>query len=270
MTDLTKIKDNIRAMLNLARNDGAADGEIQNAMNFATKLMNQHNLSEEDLGSVDEKIIDLENAELGKAASFSEGKNRSAWEAHLGHFVCEFVGGVKFYMQFNRPVKDHLGLAELTSNGRQRYGVEYTFYGLHEDALIAKTVYDEMVITVAAMGRLKYGSVFRGDGRNYCEGFIVGMYERLEEANRLEASTAASQVKLGFNANALMVIDQRALVVKKKAELPAKYLAEKGVYVRKRASRIGYGQYNGDARDAGITDGKKAQVSGARSKRLST
>jgi len=50
---LDNVKDTIRKLLNLAENDGAADGEIDNALRFARRLMHQHHLSEEDIDRSD-------------------------------------------------------------------------------------------------------------------------------------------------------------------------------------------------------------------------
>jgi len=47
--DTTRIKEKIRKLLNLAEDDGAMEGEINNALNFARRLMLQHNISEEDI-----------------------------------------------------------------------------------------------------------------------------------------------------------------------------------------------------------------------------
>ncbi len=266
MTDLNRVKETIRDLLNLARNDAAADGEVRNAMAFASKLMGQHNLTEEDLPTVDEKIIDLEKAATGDATAYSTGRNVTGWEGQLALWVTKFVGGIRVYCKRDEQKRMSSGILALDDNGHPKLSAAFVFYGLDEDAQLGREIFEEMSVTIAAMGRLKWGGVFRGPGREYCEGFVVGLNDMLSEARQKELELAKSQDRMGIG-NALVVIDKRALVVKQKSALAQRYIREKGLRLGGGRSRSS-GQYHGDARADGRADGRKAKVGGERRKRL--
>ena len=80
---LGSVKDNIRAMLRLAANDAAAQGEIDNALMFAKRLMNKHNLEECDLNEDDTIAFDAETAEWDRQKAEVGGATMSTWESSL-------------------------------------------------------------------------------------------------------------------------------------------------------------------------------------------
>ena len=54
---------------------------------------------------------------------------------------------------------------------------------LTEDVAVAQRVFEELSITIASMGKLKLGGAFKGPGREYCEGFVAGLFEQLKQAD---------------------------------------------------------------------------------------
>ena len=94
-----EIKARIRALLNTASNDASTEGEIDNAMRFAQRLMHRHHLTEDeclDDGNIHEKAADQDwEMDTGRAAVNSSMFR--AWELALGLWVAKFVGGVKHF-----------------------------------------------------------------------------------------------------------------------------------------------------------------------------
>ena len=97
--ELEQAKDTIRKLLNLAADDGAAEGEVDNALRFADRLMRAHHLSEDDIGE-DDPHVDAareESWEFGEGEAWSTGQSFCSWEHQLAHFVNDLIGSTKYY-----------------------------------------------------------------------------------------------------------------------------------------------------------------------------
>lgn len=256
--DLTKVKENIRAMLNLANNDAATEGEVANAMRFAAKLMEQHQLTEEDVkeSKVEEKLLNLERAAMGQSSSFTHGSETlKDWLSNAAHFACAFVGGVKWYYSDHQPYVKN-GIRQLSPRaGKPLYRTKITFYGIAEDVEIAQQVYDELCMTIITMGRLRYGVVYRGAGVDYCEGFMSGIWDKWykDQDSQLKLAKAAEAKQPG---TALMVIDSRKAIVERKKQLTEAW-AKENLGLGKGRARRARSNYDGDANAAGRADGAK-------------
>jgi hypothetical protein len=270
-TNLEEIKIRIRKMLNLAGDAGAAQGEIDNALRFARKLMETHNLSEEDCkaGRAEERLLDLERAEMGKAEVFMGGYKTSDWELRAASFACAFVGGVKYYYTEGIIYRKN-GVVEVSTRGN-RMGqpmkkTRVTFYGIAEDVAIATEIYNELIVTIAAMAKLKWGGVFRGPGVNYCNGFMGGLWEKFYADRDSQAKIAAKAPA----STGLIVLEQnREALIKRKTELAVKF-GEEGLglhLVGGSRGRSGAG-YNSEAHASGRSDGRSYGVSGERRKKI--
>jgi len=262
--DIEKVKDTVRKLLNLANNGAAAEGEIANAMRFAAKLMEQHQLTEEEvkLNKVDEKILDLENQTFAELKGWFGGYKFCEWESNAASFACAFVGGVKWYYREDVVERDENGIAKCWPawyGHKVKTKVQVTFYGIEEDVAIAFAVYNEILMTVAAMAKLKYGGVYRGPGRNYCEGFVSGIWSKWYSDQDNQRKIAHQQTS---NCTALAVIDSRKLIVQRKEELAIQWLSEKrGLKLGKGRARSSSGSYNREAHNEGYTDGKNYTTS---------
>lgn len=252
--NLNKVKDTIRKLLNLAENDAATEGEVRNALNFAQKLMDQHQLTEEDLPDADNRLLEIERAECAQMDAYTGNDKVAMWERTLAHFVSQFTH-VKHYLQSGTEVVRKNGIAQLNDSGRPRRARRFVFYGLVEDAQFATQLYEELRVTLASIARLKYGSVYRGSGRDYCEGFANGLYTQVQEVQRPKLS----------NSTALVV--KRNEIVEAKQRRAVDFIREQGVRLVNTRVRSGARSRDFGARESGYRDGKSYRV-GERQRRL--
>jgi hypothetical protein len=263
--DTEKVKDTIRKLLNLAANEGAAEGEIANAMKFAAKLMQQHQLREEDLQgtTVDALIDDLDKKECSSKDVIVTGRRQSIWEGSVALFVCKLVGGVKCYWSGMAVVRDANGIVQTTRRGDLRERSQIRFYGITEDVLLAADLYYECLMVISSMAKLKWGGVQRGPGRSYCEGFAQALWEKLQTAQ-----AQITQENRGSTGTALVVVQNRDAIVKRKTEIADRYIEQRGVKIRKAKSQTRNVHYDGEAFMDGREDGTKHKVSADRKKKL--
>jgi hypothetical protein len=259
--DLERAKDTIAKLLNLAKNDAATEGEVNNAIAFATKMMLQYQLSEEDIKEEAEETLEeqIARAETGSATGWgiNEGK-ASNWESTLGVWVTKFVGGV--YVAYGQVQPKRVNGIAVLKKGVVIETKPIIFYGLVDDAQFAKETYEELCVIIASMARLKWGSVFRGKGREYAEGFVSGLYATLKKAT-VEQNTS--------DGTALVVRRDHLVKIKEKRALET-YQKVTGARPRGYGSSRRSGvQRHYDARMEGQADGAKTSVAGRASGRLS-
>jgi len=250
--NLDRVKDTIAKLLNLAKNDAATEGEVNNAMRFARKLMNEHHLTEEDCVEQDlspeERVA---RATCAMHSCFSFGPNMANWEGTLAVFVTQFVGGVKVFRQACQDRR----VNGIVPSGKTATATKFNFYGIDEDAAYAVQLFGELCMLIAAMARLKWGGVFRGPGRAYAEAFVSGLYEQIRAADAEQS-----------------VSDSRALVVRRNALVAAKesravaFLKETQGDVKLRAGARGGGRRHYEAEREGRADGRAANLAGRAAK----
>lgn len=197
MSDPTdRIKSRVRKLLNLANDQSAAEGEIENALRYARALMDQHHLDEADL---DEEVREERMAQMIATCG---GSKMSAWESALAHAIVKVIG-----------------------------------FGWY----VGKEMFEEVGKTIATMARLKWGGVYRGPGRSYCEGFA---YELLNRVSREIREQRTSECKA---------------LVHQKANLARTWLREEaGVRLRSRGGGGDGGQHHHDAFGDGRRDGRQS------------
>lgn len=248
--DIERAKDTVRKLMNLAKNDGALDGEIAAAMAHAKRIMDQHHLTEADIENVDETLEDLKRKEFSEGIVTTSHTRQARWEYTLAHFVCRLIGGVQYWFY--------------SGVGRDKIGGKgcFHFYGVEEDVKLAQELFNECRLVIATAATLRYKTFSGGAGRNYCEGFAYGLYSQLEEANKQELLTKQA-------GTALMVLNTRKEIVKRKEELGRNYLAEvKGI--KKLKTRKGTSNPNQDYNSwkQGNEDGQKHNATVDRKKKL--
>lgn len=265
MTNLEQVKDTVRKLLNLARNDAATDGEINNALKFAQRMMSEHHLSEDDLGQEPEDQYEaIDQAECGQTFT-SVGRKIYLWESQLARFCAAFVGGVKYYASHSQSVqRSAAGIA--TANGD--YGKRFCFYGLSDEARLAGELFDDLRLTIITMGKLKFGGCYRGDGGMYSEGFVDGLFDRMYAERESERKEAKKLVEQSGQSTALVLVERRADLVQRKEQRATDWLTkDKGITLVSGSRRSGaYG--SSSARSEGMADGRKANPSVTRAKRL--
>ncbi len=259
MTKQEKIAQKVKHLLAIAGDDAASDAEIQNAMNHAHKLMGEYHLSEEDLShEPQDDYSDVDNAEFDRQRAFV-GKKAFQWECSLARFISEFVG-IPYYLTNKTQIVKKNGFAQFDENDDPRYGKSFVFYGVAEDSKIAVELYDELRMLIATMAVASWGSVYKGEGAVYSQGFVVGLDQQLKEAEKLEHHENST--------TAMVLVHRREDLIeyeKKKAGLYLK--KEHGITLRKGAGRPG-GRGGHKAFSQGKADGRKTSVSAARANKL--
>lgn len=266
--NLDRVKDRIRKMLNLAKDDSAAAGEIDNALRFAQQLMAQHHLSEDDIVEGEPMpVFDPIKAEYGRTF-VSVGKKIYAWEDSLSGFCAKFVGGVKVYNDCGEHLARTANGVAMLENGKPVWAKRVAFYGVAEDSQLAAELFHELRTTIIASARLKFGSVYKGDGGAYSEGFVQGLNTKLATA-RDEERRIANEA----GGRALMIVGSRSAIVFAKAEAAEKFATaprdKGGLALKLYSGRGRYGAYgSSSARSEGITDGQRSSVSAQRTAKI--
>jgi len=250
----------IRKLLAIAGDDGASEAEIQTAMAHAQRLMGTYHVKEEDLAhepADDYKKVD--DAKFNRHRSFV-GKTIFAWENYLASFVTQFVG-CKAYTDKERQICRKNGFVQFDENDEPRYGASIVFYGVAEDAKLASDLYDELHELVATMALGRWGTIYRGDGASYAEGFVGGLSSQIKKAEQARLTQAESSTSL-------ILAHRQQDLVRYKQDKASKWL-EKETGIRPRRQGVA-GSRRGSwaARGEGYVDGQNTEVSASRSKKL--
>lgn len=240
MADLDKVKDRIRKLLNVAENDAASQGEIDNAVRAARNMMHAFNLEEDDCTLQDEP-----SNEKDVASAPTTGGKVTRWEGHLARVVCDLVGGVSCYQNSGGTGK--------IRNGKYTTFGSFCFYGRADLAKLAADTYEELCATVATMGRLKYRGWFRGDGAVYCQGFVSGLAQQIRKADEEAKQTAQGTA---------LVVKSTALIAQQRQEAKQWLSEVKGVRLTTTHKTGGRGSTS--AYQHGQRDGLSADLSAAK------
>lgn len=260
-----RIAEKIRKLLAIAGDQAASDAEIQNAMTHAQRLMAEHHLTEEDLSH--EPQDDYAKVD---GATFADhrgwiGRKCFQWESNLASFVASFVG-CKQYHDPDVLTARRFGRAILDDQGRPQSGKSFVFYGVEEDAVIAAELFTELRTLIASMAAMRWGSVYKGDGGIYSEGFVSGLFQHLNESQRSERQQAGRHIDQ--SSTALTLIERRSDLVRYKQQKASDWLKnEKGISLVTHRSRGG-AHGSGTAFREGIQDGRNAEVSASRRRKI--
>jgi hypothetical protein len=267
--DTNKIKDKIKKLLNLANDDNAFDGEVDNALRFARRLMLRHNVSQEDLEEAKdphEVAADAEEVEYGKTVAYTTGTRLSQWESTLSAAICELLGTVQHYRTSNEVRMTSAGTVSYDKDGYAQLATGLHFYGPEEDTRDAKDLFVEWSHVIVTMARMKYGGAFKGSGREYAEGFASALYSKVENIKREEKRTA--ELPETTRCTALMIRNAGALMQAKRERASSWLRDVQGIRLRSGGSRYRNVQRDPGARAAGRSDGSRADFSHSRKKKL--
>ena len=266
--DEEKIKSTIRSLLNLAKDDAAMDGEIDNALRFAKKLLDEHHLTEADLQTEPkDQYRAAENAPKDQAPA-AIGLKCHAWESMLGKFVSDLVG-VPYYLDHGRRiVRDRRGIAICSKPGRSPIPTRaFIFYGIAEDAWFASELFGELRYIIAGIAQLKFGGVYRGDGGMYCQGFVEGL--RKKNCQHMENNLEhAKLLATNGQSNALVLIERRKDLIAHKKEVATDWLTREHKIKLCRGSCRSGARGSRAAHREGKTDGQQYGISPKRTKKL--
>lgn len=245
--DTERIKRRIRGLLNISQDDGASQGEIDNAMRLAAQLMNEHHVSQAEAEAHCPESRCDDDSRMGQRGARTVGSSYTTWEFTLAHAVARLVGSVRWH---------HSGPGSTITAGA--FGTQkkrlITFYGAAEDAMIATEMQEEWAHVIATMATGKHGGCFRGAGAEYAHGFATGLLDQAsridDERKRLPAS-GTSIVLAGKSLHSLL---------ETKKDRAYKWLVQElGHELRKGKSVGRYGVGDSDAHAEGRADGRRAE-----------
>lgn len=177
-TNRDRIKSRITKLLGLAADNAAAEGEIENAMRFAAKLMLEHNIERAELAQ--EGAAAKEEFDIGSV--WTTAYTTSAWELALCQLIYQAVGTVQGYGSGGFYPKTESGMVlfrdgkPITTKRQLR-----SFYGPAADVAVAVEMFNVLRQTIATMAVARHGSCIRGEGREYALGFVCGMRSTLQK-----------------------------------------------------------------------------------------
>jgi hypothetical protein len=229
-TEHERIKDRVRKLLNLGKGS-EYEGEIKNALAFAAQLMQEHQLTEADVEKTEADLY----SEMALKQIYSNATNLAQWESYLLHAITKTIGTIGHYRDVNGgrscEVRNEAGL----SAGRQASVIK--FYGPQGDCELAARMFADLSLTIMTMARLKYRTVFKGEGRCYCEGF----------ASELNDQAKRDQQRLSTEKTTALTVRSKQIAKRWLRE-------EQGVRLRS-SSRSNNGQYHSGAYHEGRADG---------------
>jgi hypothetical protein len=136
-------------------------------------------------------------------------------------------------------------------------------YGPADDVRDGLELVNEWSLTIAGLGRLKYGGAFRGAGRAYCEGFARALLSkilliRLEEKRPLSPGGGTSS----------LVVQNAVSLIEAKRKRGQEFLRDQ-LGIRLQSFRTSQaGSWHPDATEDGARDGSRASFSRHRAPKL--
>lgn len=217
--------ERIQKLLRLANDDGASEGEVENAMMFARKLMREYGLEMADIilnESVEENVDRVvENEALCRGGIL----RMDGLLLNVCVVLCDV--GV-FYRSVSRKGK-----------------IQQTviFYGLEMDCAIAKTVFNELRLSMRTLARFRLGKKWSPKHTAYCKGFALCLQTRAKTIRAEEGKQHADEIST-------------ALIIRKE-DMLAEY-AERLHLVRSRRSSFQIG--NPSAANLGAEDANNVDL----------
>ena len=260
MTESTIISK-IQKLLATAGDSAASENEIQSAINIAKRLMTAHHLTEEDLAhEPKDDYAKVDEAKFGEVRCFV-GPTIALWEEQLAGTISKFVGCPAYTDRTKRVMRGRNGLVLFDAKDEIRYGKSIVFYGVHEDAMIAAQLYDDMRELIATMAVGRTGKIYKSEGASYCQGFVSALYQKITEAAKIEMKAPGN--------GALIVLRSNDLIQYKQEKAKGWLTKETNIKLRKAGkgagSRVGFVR---DAFQQGRKDGANTEMTADRKKKL--
>lgn len=220
------IIDRIEKLLRRTTENGATTAEAEQALAYAQKLMDKHNIELAEVMSHNQdaapKFDDVGEEPVQFKAKFE------TFEKSVAHTVCTMCD-LKFYYRNHRYPKKR---------------IEVVFYGLQRDIDIGKMLYAELTLMSRVMARHHLGKKWTQSHWHYCNGFAYGLQIKADEWK------AERDRQRSTNTNALIVL---------KDELIAQY-QEKNLKLRTARSSARQNTHT-DEFQQGVRDGKDYDLS---------
>jgi hypothetical protein len=256
MSDIETIKARIRKLMAVTGDSAATDGEIDNAMRLAAKLLDAHHLAADDVGGEP----DPAEQEMGRVAAVSQSRRFSTWESVLGSAICSLFGCVQHFISNEvAPVRVN-GIVQMNGDDIRK-GRRVYFYGPVMESKEAAELFQEWSRSIATMGVARWGGCFRGDGAMYCYGFAVALRNKAYQINKEREQVAAKplpQLAGGTDCTALTLSGRYSLL----KDMGSKWLKEKErINLHTGSGRSGYSAGSSEAYGEGKKHGASAEFS---------
>lgn len=240
---LDNVRKTVADLLRLAENDAASQGEVDNAVKFARRLMEQHHLTEDDCRQADPNAP--RELVMGKTEVYGYNVRMIWWERNLAGWVRDVIGSIEAMQALSpRAIRNDAGIYLADK-------CPITFYGPVEEVTLARDIYRQMYNVITAMAKLRFGVIVRGAGRSYAEGFVSGMFKAFEESRR--------QDKLSAPQTNALIVRSEGLAIAKRNQVKAWMDTLNLNIVKGKKSRVPH-TVDGDAYRDGKADGERANV----------
>lgn len=251
-----RIVSRIQKLLNLAADDAASNGEIQNAMNFATQLIQEHQISQTELEAQQTNTNPFDNLEFIQQAAKGTVAFKCTWENFLGHAIQELVGSVKCYIKGD-PMEFQVGAFQ------KELRRAYMFYGPAEDVQLAIQLFEEWSVTIATIAYGTYKTAYRKEGGDYAIGFATGLSRQAQDAKAkrfLISNTATTALALRNIGNGSL-----GSILQHKANLAERWFKNSGTKIRKGTAKT---IKKNTAYELGLNHGKNVEFTANRQQKL--
>lgn len=230
MSEQDKIIDRVRKMMALANNDGATEGERENALRMSYALLAKHNLTIDDLQEVEERC-----------AEFLDSVH-AAWARQIANAIAKLFF-CNYYISY--------------PNGK----IRHNFVGKASNAMTASLISDYVMRSVRReASRMSTAS---GHGTAWKTSFCKGaMYKIIERCKAMRAEQETAPV----TGTGLMVIDVYKSETLANDEFIKKSLGRALATANSRMHGAGIGYHEGQAYGAKVS--LNAQVGGSNQKTL--
>ena len=243
---MKSIEDKIRDLLRRTTENGATESEAEQAIGYAQKLMERHNIELAQVLKEEQRELDLDDItdEVVQSKSTME-----VFERDIATCVCS-ICGVKWYYQKKwvpnvkyEKLLDKYYEKPTSKRGKypeaQVMKVNIHFYGLAQDVAAARILYCDLVVITRALARHSVGKRWTQRHWHYCRGFAEGL--------RLKAWELAAEARQVRSSDCTVLITTKNNLVQRFAE----------ERLRLRSGRASKRKLNSELFAKGVADGKQ-------------
>lgn len=179
--DRERVVERVRKCFKLGNDAAATRGEIENALKFAEQLMAEYEI---EMHEVEQAGGERPREVFERHKCYATGGSSVAtWECWLCDVVCRAVGTVQYYRSGVEQAKTGEGLVKFDPDTNRPLGnrcVIY-FYGPAADVRLACDMFDHIRYVIATCAVALHGGCYRGAGKDYAIGFVMGLEDCLKE-----------------------------------------------------------------------------------------
>lgn len=147
---MNRIVERVRKLLAMAdENSNASQGEIENALELARRLMTEHGIAEQEVQVQDYQPADIDEQVAASKSGYSK------WEQRLMRVISR-ITDVEVIL-------------------KEREKVEVVFIGYPHDTAVACELFSSVSKSIRASARAHLGKGWNANHRSYAEGFVSGL-----------------------------------------------------------------------------------------------